>query len=70
MCNFLFILSTKTQNFSVFQANRRSQDIMRVGNGTINFRKRGMKDAQDLKEKSGMKCATEFVDGAASPPVM
>jgi len=54
MCNLLFILSTKTQNFSVFQANRRSQD-MRVGNNTTNFRKHGMKDAQDLKEKSGMK---------------
>ena len=66
MCNLLFILSTKTQNFSVFQANRRSQDIMPVGNSTTNFCKHGMKDAQDLKEKSGMKCAREFVDGG--PP--
>ena len=65
MCNFLFILSTKTQNFSVFQVNRRSQDIMRVGNSTTN--KHGMKDAQDLKEKSGMKCATEFVEGGGPP---
>ena len=38
---------------------------MRVGNSTTN--KHGMKDAQDLKEKSGMKCTTEFVDGGVLP---